>query len=394
MNSPIAQDSAAQSPGQVSDPSLFQRAGENMVQKCPESPWLASELERFYQDDLDDVLPSPVQERSLQEDVILQAKTELKHHDSAINKHLVKKAALEEKSKPWQLGSAVSSNIVDSDGCAVGRFQTEPAVEKRIRELEEASKRQDLAIQKHNTKKAVLERGMKRNLDYEPGQPSKKPVFEAAEEDTLVSMPGEHLSKNKRARKTKAAQKKRPAQNSVKSNAESLMLKNSGDFSVRGSSIGLSPNQPYDSRLTNSTVEPSSPLTEMDPIALLYHDHSMTAEASSRRAWDSEDFMSTFSLENYRIGSTGDQATSGDTVHEPPRQIPFKEIIEQREYASEGPASSGRSFTHWLLRRRPSSFGSVMNGMFKKFERVAIGVGSARKSRDKEAVPVEDSVNK
>ena len=103
MNSPIAQDSAARSRGQGSDSSLFQRSGKNNVENCPESPWLARELERFYENDLDDVLRSPVQERFLQEDVIRQAKTELKHHDSAINKHLVKKAALEEKAKSWVL---------------------------------------------------------------------------------------------------------------------------------------------------------------------------------------------------------------------------------------------------------------------------------------------------
>ena len=176
MNSPIAQDSAAQNTGQVSELSLVQRSGANIVENCPESPWLARELDRFYQDDLYDVLRSPTQESSLQEDVIREAKTELKRHDSAIKKHLVKKAALEEKSKTWELDSAVSSRIVGGDEGAVDPFQTEPAIEKRIRELEEASKRQDLAIQKHNTKKAALERGIKRQLDYEPGQPSKGPV--------------------------------------------------------------------------------------------------------------------------------------------------------------------------------------------------------------------------
>ena len=392
MDSPIAQDSAAQSPGQVSHSSLFQRSGENMVENCPESPCLARELERFYQNGLYDVLGSPVQERSLQEDVIRQAKTELKHHDSAINKHLVKKAVLEEKSKPWRLGSAVSRNVVDSDGSAVGRFQTEPAVEKRIRELEEYSKRQDLAIQKHNTKKAALERGIKRNLDYEPGQPSKKPVFEAAEEDYEGLL--------------------RPACPGGFTEPQTARL---GEFTVENSSRKLrrlrrSPGRSYNSRSTNSTVEPLPSLTEVAPVALLYDDSSMIAEASSRRVLNSEradialricDLNSaqciSSSRENYRIESSGNQAMSGDTVQEPPRQIPFKEIIERdkqpdREYASEGPASSGRSYTHWLLRRRPSSFGSVMNGMFEKFERVAIGVWPARRSREKRAVPVEDSV--
>lgn len=182
MNSPIAQDSAAQSPGQVSDLSLFQRSGENMVKSRPEPPWLDRELEHLYHNDLCDVLRSPVQEGTLQEDVIQQARLELKHHDSAINKHLVKKATLGEKLKPWKLDSAVSSHIVDGDEGAVDPFQIEPAVGKRIRELEEASQRQDLAIQKHNSKKAALERGIKRHLDYEPGQPSKRPELGAAEE--------------------------------------------------------------------------------------------------------------------------------------------------------------------------------------------------------------------
>ena len=253
MNSPIAQDSAAQSPGQVSDPSPFQRAGENMVQKCPESPWIASELE-------------------------------------------------------------------------------------------EASKRQDLAIQKHNVKKAALERGIKRHLDYEPEQPSKKPEqqpppghpqqqqpqhmghpdyapLEAAEGDPLVSMPVEHRPK------------KIAAQNDV--------VRAERDIAYWESDIAYS--------------EPS------------FYDEDARSIVASR--------------------CSTDDVQTGDADERRNKQPDL-------EYASEGPASSGRSFTHWLLRRRPSSFGSVMNGMFKKFERLAISVGSARKSRDKEAVPVEDSVNK
>ena len=177
-NGPITQDSAVQIPGQLSHSSLLQRSAQDVVENRPESPWLARELERFDQNDLYDVLRSPLQERSLQDDVIRQAKTELQHQNSAINKHLSKKAALEEKSKSWELDSGVSS---DSDEGAVDPFQTKPAIEKRILELEEASRRQDLAIKKHNTKKAALERGIKRHLDYKPGQPSKKPVSEAAE---------------------------------------------------------------------------------------------------------------------------------------------------------------------------------------------------------------------
>ena len=199
VNSPMAQDSVAQSPGQVSDSSFFQRSADNTVENCPESPWLDRELQRFYPEDLHDVLGSPVQERSLQEDVIRRAKTELKHHDSAIDKHLVKKAALEEKSKSWQLDWGVSSSIADSDEGSMGPLETVPAIEKRILELEESSKRQDLAIQNHQIKKATLERGIKRHLDYEPRQPSKKAVFTVtqggnAEDDTHYYCSGEPLA--------------------------------------------------------------------------------------------------------------------------------------------------------------------------------------------------------
>ena len=424
MNSPIAQDSAAQSPGQVSHSSLFQRSGENMVENCPKSPCLARELERFYQNDLYDVLGSPVQERSLQEDVIRQAKTELKHHDSAINKHLVKKAVLEEKSKPWRLGSAVSSNIVDSDGCAVNTFQTERAVRKRIRELDEDSKRQDLAIQKHNTKKAALEKGIKRNLDYEPGQPSKKPVFEAAEGHTLVSMPGENRSKRRVNSYAKLLGDERPG------DSTGIVAELPGDFSAlqegisetAGSFLELS-GRPYGSSSTSFTEEPLGPLPlrpdffteellaplplrQVAPVAPLTINSSIPAKAPSHHGRDLVERQgfcrapasnSPPLINSYESKPSGNQATFGNIVQEPPRQIPDKEIIERdkqpdREYASVGPASSGRSFTHWLLRRRPSSFGSVMNGMFEKFERVAIGGWPARKPRDKRAVPVDDSV--
>ena len=162
-----------------------------MVESRPESPWLARELERFDQNDLYDVLRSPPQERSLQDDVIRQAKTELQHQNSAINKHLVKKAALEEKSKSWELDSDVSS---DSDEDAVDPFQAKPTIEKRVLELEEASKRQDLAIHKHTTKKAALERGIKRHLDYKPGKASKKPVFEVAEAAEANAEPSASLT--------------------------------------------------------------------------------------------------------------------------------------------------------------------------------------------------------
>ncbi|KAK0509453.1 hypothetical protein JMJ35_007847 [Cladonia borealis] len=332
MNSPIAQDSVAQSPGQLSGSSLIQRSGENMVENCPESPWLARELDRFYQNDLYDVLRSPVQERSLQEDAIRQAKAELKHHDSAINKHLVKKAALEEKSKSWELDSTVSSNIVDGDSGAVDPFQTEPAIEKRIRELEEASKRQDLAIQKHNTKKAALERGIKRSLDYEPDQPSKRPVFEAAEGHTSEPSPLENPPR------------------------DDLWDEQWDDFGDEADSL----------RSRASIASFSGWNYESEP------------PGSQRRGGDN--WYGDIYCGNRIIGNR----VQG---HQPQNSVSVS--IEQQV-----PRSGGEKRVSVTQRIWASSLGSVMDEMFKKFERVAIGAWPARKSRDKSAVPVDDSVKK
>ena len=348
MNSPIAQDSAAQSPGQVSGSSLIQRSGENMVENCPESPWLARELDRFYQNDLYDILPSPAQERSLQEDVIRQAKTELKHHDSAIKKHLVKKAALEEKSKPWELDSAESINIIDSDGCAVDPFQTEPAVERRIRQLEEASQRQDLAIQKHNTKKAALERGIKRHLEYEPGQPSKNPYSRAAGRNTF---PSATLAK--------------------------LQV------------------------VTHPTKVSGSPAEA--PSDHLCHETESLRSCASFSGWSYESEPTSYQ-KGGRDKCYGD-IYCGDRIignrvqgHQPQnsisvsieQQVP-RSGGEKRVSVTPGPDISS---AHRKQRIWASSLGSVMDEMFKKFERVAIGAWPARKSRDKSAVPVDDSVKK
>ena len=426
MDSPLAQDSADQSPGQLSNSSLLQPSGENMAENNPGSPWLAREWKRFSQNDLYDVLPSSVQGRSLQEDAIRQAKTELKEQDSAIKKHLVKKAALEEKLRFWQLDSTVSNSSVDSDGCAGNPFQSGLAIQKRIRELKESSKQQDVAIQKHIIRKASLEREKKAsqpNLDYESEQPGKRLVFEAGVEDadgeeTRVSM----LVGNR--------PKEDPAQNDVESDGKRLMpaytcsegpdefgtvysrdsaysrdYAYSGD--ITGNPLRLIRMQ-FASRRTSYAQE--APLREVGPVAPLTLDSSIPAKAPSHHGWDTAKIMrycdappvNTQSREYHEIESPGAQATSGDTVQHSRQQTPFRETIEQQDKQprlggeKQGTVTTGpgKSFTYWLLRRRPSSFGSVMDGMFRKFERVAIGGWPARKSRDKRAVPVEGSVNK
>ena len=416
MKSPIAQDLAARSRGQGSDSSLFQRSGKKKVENCPESPWLARELERFYGNDLYDVLRSPVQERSLREDVIRQAKTELKHHDSAINKHLVKKAALEGKSKSWVLDSGVTSDLVDSDEGAADPFQTEPAIEKRIRELDEASKRQDLAIQKHNVKKDFLERGIKRHLDYEPLRPSKKTPSKAAQEKNIEENTYESFSEEPLASLTGAHSLSRlisatPFSHNRRSQAEHegyhSIMKSTSTNDNQFPSIGRAQGFPdiAQSFDQSPSTAGSSDLLEETPPA--FESHSLENSSSSatkphHRVRATRDSytppINSQSLERHEVKKSSNQAMSGDTVQEFKQQTPFvqdtiPQPFEQQHdaYASEGPASSGRSLTHWLLRRRPSSFGSVMDGMFKKFERVAIGVWPARKSRDRRAVPVEDS---
>ena len=330
MSSPVAQDSAGQSRSQLSDSSLFQRSEEDMFAKSSGSPWLAREIERIPQNELRDLNTGPVEERSIREDLIRQTKTASKEHDSAITKHLVKKAAVEEKLKVWQLDSAVSNTIDDGDGCGGDSFQSGLAIEKRIRELKEASKRQDLAIQKHNTKKAALERGIKRHLDSASGQPSKKPVLEA-DQELDVAVPGVHQ------------------------NAERIY---------------------WDGWLRAGREEIESCQAQS---AFEFGESIERHRLSVARCYSDRDYL-------------------GYTVQEPKQQTPFKEVCEQPEsqlnleYTSGGPASPGRSFANWLLRRRPSSFGSVMDGMFKKFEQVAIGAWPARKARHKRAVPVDDLV--
>ena len=383
MNSPVAQDSAGQSPSQILDSSLFQRSEEAMFENLSGSPWLAREIERIPQNDLCDLHSSPVEERSMGEDLVRQ-KTASTEHDSAIAKHLVKKAALEEKLKVWQLDSAVSDSIVDSDGCGGSPYQSGLAIEKRILELEEASKRQDLAIQKHNVKKAALERGIKRHLDYEPGQPSKKPVFEA-EQEVDVAVPV------------------------VPQNAEEVYRNETFDASRAQSDASRAYSE---ASWAQSDASWDQVQWDFSPLELIggEFDERMLEEATPHQGRESANNITLRSRASmYEVSASqfiesnnekrcGHRATSGNTVQEPKQQTPIKETIEQRdiqpdlEYASGGAASGGRSFTNWRLRRRPSSFGSVMDGMLKKFERVAIGAWPARKARHKRAVPVDDSV--
>ena len=364
-SSPVAQNSAGQSPSQVSDSSLFQRSEEGGFEKSLGSPWPAREIERIPQNDLRDPNTGPVEERFIREDLIRQTETASKEHDSAITKHLAKKAAVEEKLKVWQLDSAVSDSIDDSDEYRGNPLQSGLAIEKRIRELKEASKRQDLAIQKHHAKKAALERGIKRHLDSESGQPSKKPIL-GAEQEVDVAVPV------------------------VPQNAEEI---NQNEI------FGASRDQTYVEHLHSFGHSPFSECNESILEDAIPH--------QGRESTDNITLMSTMSRASMYGGSEsqtderrygeifmGDRYYPWYTVQESKPQ-PFKETTEQRdkhhnlEYASEGPATSGRSFTNWLLRRRPLSFGSVMDVMLKKFERVAIGAWPARKARHKRAVPVD-----
>ena len=214
MNSPVAQELAVQSPNQLLDPRCSEFSQETMFENCLESPWLAREIERIPHNDLQDLLLRPVEDQSRRDDLIRQAKTESKEQDAAITKHLSKKAALEEKSKVWQLDSAASDSIVDSVGSGGNPLQSGFAIEKRIRELKESAKKQDVAIQKHITRKAFLEREIKLwqpKSENESGQPGDKLISETDEGDAFVSMPVETQPKEK------------PAQNDLKSNAKPLM---------------------------------------------------------------------------------------------------------------------------------------------------------------------------
>lgn len=362
-----------------------------MAENNPGSPWLAREWKRFSQNDLYDVLPSSVQGRSLQEDAIRQAKTELKEQDSAINKHLVKKAALEEKLKVWQLDSAVSNSIIACDGSAVNTSQSGLAIEKRIQELKESSKKQDVAIQKHHVSKAALEKGIKQwqVQPSDPGQPSKEQIFGPQGEEPIPIVHGPE---------------KEPARNDVENNTETKYSSTTSVARILGPAE-------FRDRICHfydeppSTGRPFNLLAERSRGALpSREDSSIPAKAPSHHGWDPaavESDLNSYSHEYHEIESPGNRVKSSrDAFQEPPRQI--KETIEQAEKQprpggeKQGTVTTGpgKSFTHWLLRRKPSSFGSVMDGMFKKFERVAIGGWPARKSRDKRAVPVEGSVNK
>ena len=99
--SPVTPDYAGQNPTQLSDSSLFQFSGETIFDSRSECSWLAREIERIPETGLHDLHSGPVEKRFLGEDLLPQAKKDSKKHDYAISKHLVKKAALEEKLKCW-----------------------------------------------------------------------------------------------------------------------------------------------------------------------------------------------------------------------------------------------------------------------------------------------------
>ena len=401
MNCPTAQISAAQSPGQVSESSLIQRSGEDMVKNRPESPWVARELDHFYQNDLYDVLRSPVQEGTVQEDVIRQAKTELKHHVSAVNKHLAKKAALEEKSKCWEL-DGVSRNIVDSDEDAVDPFQTGSAIKKRILDLEEALMRQDLAIRKHNTKKATLERGIKRHSDYEPWQPSKKPVSKATQKEKAEGDTSEtpsEVSASMLGSIMGSARQKEVAEedtSETRSGESALMLGRMIGSAYSGldqCDVDDSPWFPYQGQdlswtgqgfdKSSSTEESSDLLKEAHRVPLhSLEDSSSSAKMISHHVWDPAELIMDFggvppinsqSVERQESKTSSKGATFRNIVKEPTQLTPFEDTSQQQSVPRSGGEKS------YLLTTSPGrSIESIMDEMSRSFERVAINVQFAR----------------
>ena len=350
IDGPVAQDLARQSPGQLSDPSPLQRSGETMVENFSSFPRLARELERIPQTDLHDLPPSPVERR----DLIGQAETKWKEHDFAIRKHLVKKAALVEKLKVWQLDSVVSNKIVKSDECGGNPFQSQLAIEKRIRELKEALKHQDVAIQKHYIRKAALGREMKlwqRNLDREP------------------------------------------VQNDV-TNHHSLSARLGVPKLITASIInGTSGLQSVHERSYASTKVRCA-MTMVAPVAPLPKDSSIPAEVPNYHALDRPIFLNISSdglapindqsLEySYKRKPSGDQATRMSTVQVLQRTTrttygvaaaqrnasrPDPKSHKQRTETAGGDTSSAPP----PMRKHPWTFDSVMDKMSQKLERVDI----------------------
>ena len=305
LDSPIAQDSAGQSPGQVPDSNFIQHSGKIMAGRSSTFPRLFRELDRFPQDDLNNIPLSPVQSVQSQcsnDDLIEHARTELKEHEAAITKHLVKKAALEEKLKVWQLDSAVSNGIVDNDGCGGNPLQSGLAIEKRIRELKEASKQQDDAIQKHHIRRAALERRIDlwrpyTELDYG--------IAEATTEDTLISRRIEDYPSNTISVSARA----------TCARGSSGPLSYGGDMTARLPSAPRSP----------SAASAGSWLVELATVAPSPKDGSIPAKVPNHHALDRPEFLNILSdglapINNqsteysYERKPSGDQATRTSTV--------------------------------------------------------------------------------
>ena len=224
----------------------------------------------------------------------------------------------------------------------MGPFQTEPAIEKRILELEEASNRQDVAIQKHNSKKAALERGIKRHMGYEPGQPSKKSVYQAAKRDTDEL---DALSRPIEIRK------------------------------IPG--------------LTDC-------IHEWDGTESLSTRSTIAGAGSIEQTFKSEPPGNQTSLEDERFGDgirrqSGNIVRFEDTVQEPRPQTPVKDSMKQQDTQplpggeKQGTVDTGPDISYAHSSAFHRSFESEISKISGRFERVDINGQPAPKSRDKRA---------
>ena len=398
LDSPIAQDSAGQSPGQVPDSNFIQHSGKIMAGRSSTFPRLFRELDRFPQDDLNNIPLSPVQSVQSQcsnDDLIEHARTELKEHEAAITKHLVKKAALEEKLKVWQLDSAVSNGIVDNDGCGGNPLQSGLAIEKRIRELKEASKQQDDAIQKHHIRRAALERRIDlwrpyTELDYG--------IAEATTEDTLIS---NTISVSARATCARGS---------------SGSLSYGGDMTARLPSAPRSPSAasagswlvelatvaPSSAPRSPSAASAGSWLVELATVAPSPKDGSIPAKVPNHHTLDQPESLSIFvdglapindkALQySYEREPSGDQATPGRTTRDSRRALYEKATADRDDFQRDsmgpkqetGTADPIMSYRHRPPREDPWDSRSIMDKMIKKFERVNITRFLTRKSEIK-----------
>ena len=176
------------------------------------------------------------------------------------------------------------------------------AIEKRIQDLIEASKQQDVAVERHHVSRAALERKIKlwqRNLDNEHGR------SEPQRQTALAPLPIVH------------GPEKRPAQNDVENNAETENISESSvasgqrevrDFAKIGGTIGDVQTSDEDLSKTggnpsssvcgvssrygdslaglSNTGGPSNGVTGVPGVALLTKDSSIPAKAPSLQGLD------------------------------------------------------------------------------------------------------------